>query len=308
MNNQKTKNPQLKLKNGLISFAMISQSRVDTGFRNTGKALTFRAKFDVKENAETIKQISDYYYACTETHLNDILKDLLQEVRKVYLSGDLRIDKLISDRYNLGIENSGDTLKISHAKYYMDGNWHSILEDSVNRWLEIQQKNKKMPFRFEVKIEESEEYDNLPKISVTSINLNLRQKADKKSLKFYDASKERFETMNQHKNNNLVVRDGNGNVLMPKETPQGYINYGADFEIFPLVQDGAIFEVNASLYYNTKSKTMTVYPTFICMHHNEVFIEADPFTDTDLGFAAPAKAEKPSGTEETFNYDDECPF
>lgn len=308
----KNTNPKIKLRNGFITFAKMSQTNIDTGYRNTGSKLSFRAKFQVEDNKDTVKEIAEYYNTCNGKTLNAVFKDLLKEVKDLYSDSKLFVSVPVSDMFNLGITNPANAKPCIYSNFTMDGNWHSILTEVVNRHLERKQKDMKFPFIFKVTLEEVDDYSVLPKITISHFEIVMRQKADKKSLAVLDGSANRFEVMQDHISNNIVKRDQNGNTLFPRKTKEGFVEYGKDYEIFPSISDGAIFDVLCSLYFNKNSKTMTVFPAWVAILENEVVSYEDPFDISDLGFAAPveAKETKPEDVKEKeeIDYDDECPF
>lgn len=314
MTNFKAKNNQIKLINGIVSFPMISQHKVDTGWGGRGKSLTFSADFNISDNSETVKQIAEQYAEFTGKSLNAVFKQCLATVKQDYTSNNLRVFKRISDSYNLGIMDKADTIPLTFSNFSKDGNWHDIMTDVINSRLEVLQKEAGLPFFFQVEIEKTDNYSSIPKMTVKNFIVKLRQKADKKSLGFYDASIQRFDTMNHHIANNLFkyYGDGNGNIQFPQKTPEDFVKYGKDFEIFPLVNDGAVFEVNCSLFNNAKKKSLTIYPTFICMHSNPVVRTAHDDEDEEMMFAAPVKTNSTVNEDAikqaSENYDDYCPF
>ena len=296
MNNktENRKNPYIKLRNGYITFPRMYQKNIDLGYRNQGNKLTFRSRYSVEENKEGVKAIADYYEQCNGTSLNAVFKDLLKEVKDLYARKELYVTQAVSDIYNLGIYSAADVKRCVFENFAHDGNWHLILTEVINRQLAILQKQKKFPFNFEVELEKTEDYSKLPKISVKYLNVVMRQKADKKSMALFDATKERYEVMNDHINHSLVKRDGQANVIFPRKNGE-YVEYGKDYEIFPEIAEGAIFEVFAALYFNKESKTMTIFPTSVCVHKNDRATFEDPFDISAFDFEAPAA---PVSTEE----------
>lgn len=287
---QSIKNPQILLKGGEATFIKLDGS--DVGFGGYGKKLTFNTLFDVNKNLETIKEISNYYEKNTGISLNAEFKTMLNQIKEMYNNCELFINYAISNKYDLGV-NKGDYKKLYVDNYATNGHIHSIITDVVNLALANLQKKKKFPFMFEVSIQESENYSTLPKMSIDKVRIIMRQKADYKSLSLIDSSIHRLDVKKMQEKNLQTTLNPDGSQLFPRVNKAGAVEYGKNFEKFPVVFDGAVVDVISSVYFNTKSKTLTIYPKDLNIVYNDVVssLLGDEEDESFFEFDAPIEVE-----------------